>query len=75
MAVSGSGGWIPSNQVRLESGQIRFIGGYTQNKPKDIVHEPEEAAERLRAGLPATVDVRNPAMRRLKELLGISDEH
>lgn len=47
MAISGSGGWIPSKGVMLKDGHLVWQG-LCQNKPKSIVEQDlEVAAERL----------------------------
>lgn len=59
MAIAGSGGWIPSNQVKLVDGHFWFCG-ITQNKPRDICNDdPADVARRLLAGETVTMDVRH----------------
>ena len=49
MAVSGSGGWIPSTLVRIRNSQLISVG-YTHNVPKSIVQmDMSVAADTLRA--------------------------
>ena len=43
MAISGSGGWIPSRGVFLKDGHLVW-SGLCQNKPKYIVEQDMEAA-------------------------------
>ena len=58
MAISGSGGWIPSNRVRLINGRLVFLE-ITQNKPSTVlVRDPEEVARRLLAGEAVMIDIR-----------------
>ena len=45
MAISGSGGWIPSKGVRLERGHLVW-SGIPQNKPKDLVEQDMSVAAR-----------------------------
>ena len=71
MAVAGSGGWIPSNLAILRNGRVEFVT-ITQNKPRELVTDVTDAAERLRRGEYVTVDVRYPYMSELRELLGCS---
>ena len=69
MAIAGSGGWIPSNRIRLQNGEIVFTA-MTQNKPKGVlVNDVDEAARLLRAGEAVTVDVRDGFMSQLREAL------
>ena len=57
MAISGSGGWIPSNRVRLVDGKLVFLE-ITQNKPSTVlVRDPEEVARRLLAGEDVMIDI------------------
>lgn len=50
MAVSGSGGWVPSRRVYLKDNQLTFVG-YAQNKPRSIVYKDMyEAAQALLGG-------------------------
>lgn len=64
MAVSGSGGWVPSARCLYENGELITVG-YTQNKPPDIVYSTldkckplSEAVEKLRGGEAIEVDMR-----------------
>lgn len=75
MAVSGSGGWVPSNKVRMWEGRLKWVGGYTQNKPKYLIPSPEEAARRLLRGEAVTIDVRRPYQKELEDILHGRTEH
>lgn len=58
MAVAGSGGWVPSNRVRLRAGRLVFLE-LTQNKPSTVlVRDPKEVARRLLAGESVMIDIR-----------------
>ena len=69
MAVSGSGGWVPSTWARWDGAQVQFMG-ITQNKPKDVIEpDPSVAAARLLAGERVTIDVRHGYMSELRQAL------
>lgn len=69
MAISGSGGWIPSNQVRLVDGHFWFCG-ITQNKPKSICNnDADDVVRRLLAGETVTIDVRETFTRQVRKKL------
>jgi hypothetical protein len=58
MAVSGSGGWIPSCGVYLWRGEVRLTP-ITQNKPRSVVEtDIDRAARRIIAGEIVQVDMR-----------------
>ena len=47
MAISGSGGWFPSQAYSLNwRGELERVG-YTQNRPRESVLSVEEAATKL----------------------------
>lgn len=69
MAIAGAGGWIPSNQIRLVAGELRFTT-ITQNKPKEVLEQDAgAAARRLLAGETVTMDVRHEFMSQVREAL------
>ena len=69
MAISGSGGWIPSNRVRLVGGRLVFLE-ITQNKPSTVlVRDPEEVVRRLLAGEDVMMDIRYPFQKQVFECL------
>lgn len=69
MAIAGSGGWIPSNRVKLHNGEIVFTA-MTQNKPKEICNgDVPDVVRRLLAGELVTVDIRHEFMSKLREAL------
>lgn len=77
MAVAGSGGWIPSNRMAVRGGRLEVIGGYTQNKPKSVVDDLENATALLLDGKSAQVDMRYPFQSELRQWLvawGLLDE-
>lgn len=71
MAISGAGGWTPSNLAVLRDGRVHFVT-ITQNKPPELIPAVEIAAARLRQGEYTNVDVRQPYMSRLRELVEVS---
>lgn len=69
MAISGAGGWIPSNRVKLQDGDL-FFTAMTQNKPKDVLcQDANEAARRLLAGEVVTMDIRYEFTTAVKEAM------
>lgn len=78
MAVSGSGGWIPSRGVWVRDRTLH-IHSMAQNKPRDIVHGIADAALILAEQAPGTVvqvDTRNgniPALWRALRDAGLVD--
>lgn len=69
MAIAGSGGWIPSNAVKLVDGHFWFCG-ITQNKPRGICNNaPADVARRLLAGETVTIDVRYEFTQQVRRLL------
>lgn len=69
MAIAGSGGWIPSNQIRLRDGQLQFCS-ITQNKPSSVCEsDPATAARRLLAGETVTMDIRYPFVTQVRYYL------
>ena len=71
MAVAGSGGWIPSNRVIARAGRLDFIGGYTQNKPRQVVDDLPTALAKLLAGESAQIDVRHEFQSQLRAVLRV----
>ena len=60
MAISGSGGWVPSFGVKIAPDGSLQTTGYAQNKPKEIVEmDMTEAIEKIGPGVILQVDTRN----------------
>ena len=69
MAVSGSGGWIPSTRVRIRNAEL-ISAEYTQNVPREIVEtDINAAAAQLRAHPADLLRVDAKTIYKLKELL------
>ncbi|MBX3050833.1 MAG: hypothetical protein KF753_05125 [Caldilineaceae bacterium] len=69
MAIAGNNTWIPSNQIKLVDGELRFTT-ITQNKPRNVLERNvSEAARRLLAGETVTMEVRHEFMSQVREVL------
>ena len=69
MAVSGSGGWVPSTLVCIHNNRLEQVG-YTHNVPKTSVQmDMSVAADALRANPSATIRVDAKSVYRLVEYL------
>lgn len=53
----------------MRAGRLDFIGGYTQNKPRQVVDDLPEALSLLLAGESAQVDVRHAFQAQLRAAL------
>lgn len=66
MAISGSGGWVPSQGYTLNWRKELERVGYTQNKPREAVLSVEEAAAKLLSepGVVVHIDVSYSPLKR-----------